>query len=334
MSFLKKASTTRAFYLILICITVAILAAVILFGLAFINAEEEVPADPAPFSLRSGVAEVISDFNFRVTLSYHGASREVIVNKYTVEQLLKKEGIVLEEQDVINVDLHAELTPDMFICIDKVRFETEYEEIVLPFNRVVEASGDVPERTNVTIAKGESGLRKDTYSTKFVNDVPVERKLVFRAITKTPVDEVIRCGTMAKQPSAVVTTNTAGAGVGSVQGTSAGGVFTAPDGTEYKYRYYVDVKATAYSDNVGDITYTGRHVELGIIAVDPRVIPLHSKVYVIGDYGDYGICDAQDIGGGIKGNRIDVYLKYEDVCRQFGVRQMRAYVLDVPEKAK
>ena len=331
MFFLKKASVPRKVYLILICITVAILAAVILFTLAFLNAEEEVPADPAPFQIRSGIADVIRDFNFDVTFSYHGESRKVTVNKYTVEQLLNKENIVLEEQDVINVDLQTELCPDMLIQIDKVRFETEYEEFVLPFNRVVEASGDVPEKTKVSISKGESGLRKDTYSTKIVNDAIVERKLVMQEVTKQPVDEVISCGTMPSQPSAVAITNTAGAGVGKADGTSAGGIFIAPDGTEYKYRYYVDVKATAYSDNVGDITYTGRHVELGIIAVDPRVIPLHSKVYVIGEYGDYGVCDAQDIGGGIKGNRIDLYLKYEDVCRQFGVRQMRAYVLDVPE---
>lgn len=331
MFFSKKAFAPRIFYLILICITVAILAAVLLFNLAFVNTEEEVPDGPAPFSVRSGIAEVIDDFAFNVTLSYHGVSKDIEVNKYTVEQLLQKENIVLEEQDLVNVELQTLLTPDMLIQIDKVRFETEYEEIVLPFNRVVNPSSELLENTQVTVTKGESGLRKDTYSTKFVNDILVERALTSQEVIKEPMDEVITCGKMPSQPETLTVTNTAGAGLGSAQGSSAGGIFIAPDGTEYKYSYYVDVKATAYGDNVGSITYTGRQVELGIIAVDPKVIPLHSKVYVIGDYGDYGVCDAQDIGGGIKGNRIDIYLKYEDVCRQFGVRQMRAYVLDVPE---
>jgi len=331
MTFIKKVLHSRIFYIILSCITVIILAALILFELAFVNVEEEVPADPAPFSLRCGIAEAINDFTFDISLSYHGELSQVKVNKYTVEQLLKKENIVLEEQDVINLDMQTVLEPDMLVRIDKVRFETEYKEVVLPFNRVVKPTTEYPEGVKVTISQGGKGLRKDTYSTKFVNDIPVEKKIVSQEVLQEPVNEVISCGARPYQPEVETVTNTVGGGLGTVDGTSSGGTFTAPDGTVYKYSYYVDVKATAYSDNVGSITATGRHVELGIIAVDPKVIPLHSKVYVIGNYGDYGVCDAQDVGGGIKGNRIDIYLKYEDVCRQFGVRQMRAYVLDVSE---
>lgn len=328
---IKNLFRSRLFYIVLCCITVAILAAVILFKISFVDAEEKVPAESAPLKISCGVAEVMRDFTFPVTLSYHGEAREVEVHKYTVEQLLKKEEIVLGEQDLVNVDLQTVLEPEMLVQIDMVRFETEYQEVVLPFNRVVKTSSEYPEGTKVTITQGSKGLRKDTYSTKYVNDILVEKKLVEQQVLEKPVEEVITCGTRPFQPETVTVTNTVGAGLGTVNGTSSGGTFIAPDGTEYKYLYYVDVKATAYSDDVGSITATGRQVELGIIAVDPKVIPLHSKVYVIGNYGDYGVCDAQDVGGGIKGNRIDVYLKYEDVCRQFGVRQMRAYVLDVPE---
>ncbi len=330
MTFLKKALSSPV-HLICIFITVAILAAVILFNLSFVNVEDEVPAESAPLELRSGIAEVIRDFTFTVTLNYHGTPREVEVNKYTVEQLLTKENIVLEQQDQVNFDLQTDLMPNMQIRVDMVRFETEYEEVALPFDRVVETSSDLLENTQVTVTQGESGLRRDTYSTKYVNGIIAERELLSQQVVKEPINEVITCGTKKSRQQTVTVTNTAGAGVGTADGTSSGGTFTAPDGTEYDYLYYVDVKATAYGDNVGSITATGRQVELGIIAVDPDVIPLHSKVYVIGNYGDYGICDAQDVGGGIKGNRIDIYLKYEDVCRQFGVRQMRVYVLEVPE---
>lgn len=106
-----------------------------------------------------------------------------------------------------------------------------------------------------------------------------------------------------------------------------GGIFVAPDGKEYKYSYYVDVTATAYT-HTGNPTYMGTVAEVGVVAVDPKNIALGSEVYVIGSYGDYGVCRAEDIGGGIKGARIDVFLDTEEECVSFGRRKMRAYVLE------
>ena len=209
---IKNLFRSRLFYIVLCCITVAILAAIILFDLAFVNVEEEVPADPAPFKLGCGIAEVIHDFTFGISFSYHGEVSEIEVNKYTVEQLLKKEKIVLEEQDILNVDLQTVLEPGMLVQIDKVRFETEYKEVVLPFDRVVKTSSEYPEGTKVTISQGSKGLRKDTYSTKFVNDVLVEKKLVSQDVLQEPVDEVITCGTRPFQPEVETVTNTVTAG--------------------------------------------------------------------------------------------------------------------------
>lgn len=105
-----------------------------------------------------------------------------------------------------------------------------------------------------------------------------------------------------------------------------GGIFVAPDGKEYEYSYYVDVTATAYT-HTGNPTYMGTVAEVGVVAVDPSNIALGSEVYVIGSYGDYGVCRAEDIGGGIKGGRIDVFLDTEEECVNFGRREMRVYVL-------
>lgn len=65
------------------------------------------------------------------------------------------------------------------------------------------------------------------------------------------------------------------------------------------------VWATSYDKNcVGcdEWTATGKRLDKGIIAVDPKVIPLHTKMYVPG----YGIGVAEDVGGAIKGNKIDL----------------------------
>ncbi len=79
---------------------------------------------------------------------------------------------------------------------------------------------------------------------------------------------------------------------------------------EIKYREKINVWATSYDGNCLGCTgrtATGKKVTHGICAVDPEVIPLGTAFYVPA----YGICSAQDIGGGIKGNMVD--LGFENV---------------------
>ena len=71
------------------------------------------------------------------------------------------------------------------------------------------------------------------------------------------------------------------------------------------------------------ITATGMRVKPGVIAVDPRVIPLGTYVYVRG----YGYSIAADTGGAIKGNRIDVYMKTLREAYQWGRRTVNVYIL-------
>lgn len=60
------------------------------------------------------------------------------------------------------------------------------------------------------------------------------------------------------------------------------------------------------------------------IAVDPRIIPLGKKVYIEG----YGTYIAEDTGGAVKGNIIDIYIPGYDNCIQFGRRKARAWIVE------
>ena len=97
----------------------------------------------------------------------------------------------------------------------------------------------------------------------------------------------------------------------------------------FKYRTIHLMEATAYTPDLNGYgtgyTATGVKAAEGQIAVDPRVIPLGSKVYVEG----YGYAVATDTGGAIRGNRIDVVIEGMDRAYQFGRRHgVKVYVLE------
>ncbi|MEB2357960.1 LysM peptidoglycan-binding and 3D domain-containing protein [Bacillus pumilus] len=91
------------------------------------------------------------------------------------------------------------------------------------------------------------------------------------------------------------------------------------------------VTATAYTANDGGIsgiTATGvnlnKNPNAKVIAVDPNVIPLGSKVYVEG----YGEAIAADTGGAIKGNKIDVHVPNKSQAKNWGVKSVKVKVLN------
>ena len=68
----------------------------------------------------------------------------------------------------------------------------------------------------------------------------------------------------------------------------------------------------------------------GVVAVDPRVIPLGTRLYIETADGSYiyGNAVAGDTGGAIKGNKIDLFMNSYSECMQFGRRTVNVYILD------
>lgn len=90
-----------------------------------------------------------------------------------------------------------------------------------------------------------------------------------------------------------------------------------------RHKKVADMTATAYT-HTGNPTYTGVYPRIGTIAVDPKEIPLGSKMWVEG-YG-YGI--AQDTGGSIKGKKIDLFMETKQECFNWGRRKVKVYLLE------
>jgi len=93
------------------------------------------------------------------------------------------------------------------------------------------------------------------------------------------------------------------------------------DALTKEHKYAIDVEATAYCPgacccgNYADgFTATGENAYGRGVAVDPKVIPLGSMLYIPG----YGYAIADDVGGAIKGEKIDVRFRTHEEARQWG----------------
>ena len=108
------------------------------------------------------------------------------------------------------------------------------------------------------------------------------------------------------------------------------------NGKTVRYKKVIEMRATAYDASYesnghwGAVTAIGTKLRPGVVAVDLRVIPLRSKVYVEGidSWGDYRQAVAEDVGGAIKGNRIDLFYSSRDTVKRFGRRNVKVYVLE------
>jgi len=105
---------------------------------------------------------------------------------------------------------------------------------------------------------------------------------------------------------------------------------TSLTGAPDNYKRVLNMTATAYSPGTldngkwKDKTYMGGIVRHGVVAVDPKVIPMGTKLWVEG----YGEAVAEDQGSAIKGNRIDLAFDQRTDALDYGTKNIKIYVLN------
>lgn len=228
---------------------------------------------------------------------------ELNTTKDTVEEVLAKAEIELEDKDKLNHELDDSITEDLKIEIIRVKREviTEAEEI--DFKTLRKNDGNLERGKTRVEREGQKGLREYEIEITYEDGEEVDRTVLSEEVTKEPVNRVVKVGTKAPKPTPAPTRG----------GDEATRTLT--------------VEATAYTSQdpgVGTITATGERLRHGIIAVDPRVIPLGTKLYVPG-YG-YGI--AADTGGAIIGNKIDLAYESRSEALRFGRRMKTIRIYD------
>lgn len=135
------------------------------------------------------------------------------------------------------------------------------------------------------------------------------------------------------------TVKAASTSVGTVKAASVSAKTIQAKGLTYNVSKVLDIKATAYSSAAsengkwGAVDYFGNPLELGTVAVDPSVIPLGTKLYITGyDHDNLPsggfVATAADIGGAIKGNRMDIFIPGSQAeVKAFGIQNIKVYVL-------
>ncbi len=217
----------------------------------------------------------------------------------TIEELFKELGIELSASDKTNLELKTSIENGQKLSIIRRSEEVQVAEESIPFQTERQPDANLYTGTEKVLTSGVEG--KATITTKIVieNGKEVDRTKE-RAVVSEPVNQVVVYGT--QQRPVVV----ASRGGENLTGTRV-----------------MMMAASAYS-MPGSRTATGSVAGRGTIAVDPRVIPLGTKLYIEG-YG-YGV--ASDVGGAIVGNRIDIHFDTREQALQFGVRSVKVHILN------
>lgn len=179
----------------------------------------------------------------------------------------------------------------------------------------------LPAGTQRVLTKGNDGQMLCTASVVYEGGKETSRTVLTKTILEPPTTEVIALGTGSVETAAGYVPDVPVIG---------DGIIITPTGEVLTYTDTMEMVATAYScDGYLGITATGTHAREGAIAVDPSVIPYGTRMYIVSKDGSYvyGIATAEDCGGGIIGNRIDLYYNTTSECWLFGCRDCIVYIL-------
>jgi len=175
----------------------------------------------------------------------------------------------------------------------------------IPYKTTRKPTSELREGSSKTVQAGANGYNIASYRVTYRDGDEVSRELLGRKLGKKPIAEVIHVGTAPVSRGRLAS-----------RGYYAG-------------RRVVTMIATGYdpspaSNGGTNRTSTGLKVGHGIVAVDPNFIPIGTRLFIEG----YGYAVAADVGGAIKGNRIDLGHDTARGARNVGRRVVRVRILN------
>lgn len=247
------------------------------------------------------------DRAFYVTVKADGVETTFKTVACTVQNALDTAEVEVGDSDTVNLMPEKLITKQTVIEVTRIAKDTVTKTETIDYETKEQKTDKLYKGETEVKTKGEKGKIKYTYEVTYTDGEETDRKLVSKEVVKEPVDKVVLVGTKEKPK-----------------------VTTSSTPTSYKKVYTMRASAYTYGEDGGNVTATGIRPYKGIVAVDPKVIPLGTKLYIETADGSYvyGTAVAADTGSAIKGNKIDLFLESESACNRFGRRTVNVYVLN------
>ena len=226
-----------------------------------------------------------------------GTAKEFVTHHNTVADVLKDMKINMEGRSSYPSS-ETKITDGMVIHVLGRKSFVSHEEVEVPFQT---KTIDDPELTFGEKKVEKAGVKgKDIVTYENITRIGYEQKIELdRRHVTAPVDEIVRQGI-------------------------AQSVLTPEGYKRYKKKIYGEATAYTWGGGASGTTSLGLWPKRGIAAVDPRMIPYYTKMYIPG----YGMAIAGDTGGAIVGHRIDLFMESLYECYQWGRRDVEIYILE------
>ncbi|WP_096203260.1 G5 and 3D domain-containing protein [Bacillus sp. FJAT-45350] len=262
-------------------------------------------------------AEIQSDMTityesaFQVRLNSDDEEREVWTTSTTVADFLERESIALGELDRVEPAKDSLVAEEIDVNVIRVEKVTDVVEESVAYATVTRRDNSLDSGKEKVVESGQEGRVEKHYEVILENGEEVSRELVKSQTVSESKDRIVAVGT---RPVATVS-----------RGSSPSSTSSAPSGKT------ITMTATAYTANCtgcSGITATGINLNNNrnkkVVAVDPSVIPLGTRVHVQG----YGEAIAGDTGGAIRGNKIDIHVPTKAEANRWGRKQVKVTILD------
>ena len=250
----------------------------------------------------------------KVRITADGETREVETSAQTVEDVLKKFQVELDEDDRVEPEAKTKVAEGMEITVRRVEVKEEVKTEEVPFETQYQDTDSLYEGETQVKTQGVAGEKEVTYQVTFVDGEEESWEAASEKVTKEPVAEVVLRGTAEREQS----------------GAGGSGTFVDLYGNTVSYSSVMSGTCTAYSVP-GGTTSLGWDAVYGVIAVNPNIIPYGTKMYVTSPDGSvvYGYGVAGDTGGACMAGDIIADLCYNTIeeCSQIGRREMVIYIL-------
>jgi uncharacterized protein YabE (DUF348 family)/3D (Asp-Asp-Asp) domain-containing protein len=291
------------------------------------------PHDRVSASLNAPVKDGdVFEINYAIPVNVvaDGKTSKLYTTEKTVQAAIKQLNISIRSQDKIEPSLDTELKVNDTISVVRVETKVASQEKTVPFSIVKKEDNSLTKGTEKVVQTGKVGIVVEQVEQRYEDGVLVDDAVVNETIKTKVIDQVVAIGTAKAKPTITTLSNKSGSSE----------TVTLGDYTFKASEVLSNVTLTAYTagpestgKDVGDknygITASGTTVKEGrTIAVDTSVIPMGWWVYIEG----VGLRRAEDKGGAIKGNKIDVYFEDVDVATKFGRKKGKTVYIIGPNK--